>query len=114
MFDLTTLKNERKLVKKSLDKMYRMIESGENHILLTDVYFQLNKLNEDIKSCKKVKTEDIRKQSSEIVYNLCQLGHVYWNNKRLNKTIQCCIDDITIIKNIALKAYLNDNIYNNL
>ena len=70
MFDLTTLKNERKLVKKSLDKIYRMIESGESNVLLTDVYFQLNKLNEDIKSCKKVKTEDIRKQSSEIVYNL--------------------------------------------
>ena len=26
MFDLTTLKNERKLVKKNLDKIYRMIE----------------------------------------------------------------------------------------
>ena len=51
MFDLTTLKNERKLVKKSLDKIYRMIESGESNVLLTDVYFQLNKLNEDIKSC---------------------------------------------------------------
>lgn len=100
MFNLMTLKNERKLVKKSLDKIYKIIMLGENNSLLTESYFQLNKLNEDIKSCKKVEKEYIREQIHGLNYDLRQLNHVYWNDKKLNKTIQSCIDDINVIYNM--------------
>ena len=100
MFNLMTLKNERKLVKKSLDKIYKIIMLGENNSLLTESYFQLNKLNEDIKSCKKVEKEYIREQIHGLNYDLRKLNHVYWNDKKLNKTIQSCIDDINVIYNM--------------
>lgn len=107
MFKLEVLKNDRKLVKRSLDKIYKIIESGEKNDLLTDLYFQLNTLNENIKDCKRIEIETLIKEIHSINYDLRQLGQYYWNDKK-NKTIQKCIDDIDVIYNTVRKHKVFD------
>ena len=98
LIELSTLSEQRKTIKNNCDKIYKILESGDiKNSCLSETYFQLNSLNENIKSNKKIKKDQLIKNMNDITYNLRRIMEDENINKRRYKTISNVHDTINDI-----------------
>lgn len=98
LIELSTLSEQRKTIKNNCDKIYKILESGDvKNDYLSETYFQLNSLNENIKSNKKIKEDKLIKNMNDITYNLRKIMEDENINKRRYKTISSVHDTMNDI-----------------
>lgn len=104
IIELSTLYKQRKIIKSSQDKIYKILESEETkNGRLSELYFQLNALNEDIKGSRKIDKNVLIDNINNIRNNLIGLM-LEFDNKRRLKTFNTIYDNISeILYNDILK-----------
>ena len=111
------IKDYRKNIKSMQDKIFKKFiecDNTNNSSLPAEIYFQLNYINESIKSEKKEDIDKIKYNIHSANYDCRRLSEAFYNTKYSNM-IQNMIDDLAAIENYIAatqeyKTYLNNNI----
>lgn len=111
------IKGYRKNIKSMQDKIFKKFiecDNTNNSSLPAEIYFQLNYINESIKSEKKEDIDKIKYSIHSANYDCRRLSESFYNTKYSNM-IQNIIDDLSVIENYIAatqeyKSYLNNNI----
>lgn len=111
------IKGYRKNIKSMQNKIFKKFiecDNTNNSSLPSEIYFQLNYINESIKSDKKEHIKNIKYNIHSINYDCRRLLEVFYNTKYSNM-IQNIVDDLSTIENYIAttqeyKDYLNNNI----
>lgn len=111
------IKDYRKNIKSMQDKIFKKFiecDNTNNSSLPVEIYFQLNYINESIKSEKKEDIDKIKYNIHSANYDCRRLSEVFQGTKYSN-LLQNIIDDLAAIENYIAatqeyRSYLNNNI----
>lgn len=111
----SVIKDYRKNIKSIQDKIFKKFiecDNTNNSSLPSEIYFQLNYINESIKSDKKEFIGKIKYDIHSVNYDLRRLSELFWNTKYSNM-LQKNINQLTDIENYIsstteYKKYLED------
>lgn len=96
IISLGDLSEDRKIIKSSIDKLYKIIDNEEDKkdTNIIDAYFKLNNINECIKDNKKVELSIIKNDLNTVLSLLNNSKDIYISNKRRLNTICKIYNDI--------------------
>lgn len=110
------IKGYRKNIKSMQDKIFKKFiecDNTNNSYLPSEIYFQLNYINECIKSDRKSYIQDIKYNIHSVNYDCRRLAEVFYNTK-YSKMIQSIINDLSIIENYISNTTEYKNYLNNI
>lgn len=111
------IRDYRKNIKSMQDKIFKKFiecDNTKNSSLPVEIYFQLNYINESIKSEKKEDIDKIKFNIHSANYD-CRRLHEVFHDTKYSNLLQNIIDDLAAIENYIAatqeyKSYLNNNI----